>query len=197
MNASQVSQKYAKLYFVSIPLCWFSLKQAALLAWGAGRICLHCTSCVCLCLCLRHCLRVVIFFVIDFVFVFLLYLWVGSVGWISMYRVSIKPSLALNHPEGNGTDGKKGCWWCPIPKLKILWFSLILYRFYFSDLRAPQIKQKIPSEMEVAPRYNCLHCWHCWHWWHYLHCLHYKHCLHCWHGLSCWHGFHCWHGKHC
>ena len=60
--------------------------------------------------------------------------------------------------------------------------------------------KKIPSEMEVAPRYNCLHCWHCWHcwhWWHYLHCLHYKHCLHCWHGLSCWHGFHCWHGKHC
>ena len=53
---------------------------------------------------------------------------------------------------------------------------------------------KIPSEMEVAPRYNCLHCWH---WWHYLHYLHYKHCLHCWHGLSCWHGFHCWHGKHC
>ena len=53
---------------------------------------------------------------------------------------------------------------------------------------------KIPSEMEVAPRYNCLHCWH---WWHYLHCLHYKHCLHCWHGLSCWHGFHSWHGTHC
>ena len=24
-------------------------------------------------------------------------------------------------------------------------------------------KQKIPSEMEVAPRYNCWHCWHCWH----------------------------------
>ena len=23
--------------------------------------------------------------------------------------------------------------------------------------------QKIPSEMEVAPRYNCWHCWHCWH----------------------------------
>ena len=22
---------------------------------------------------------------------------------------------------------------------------------------------KIPSEMEVAPRYNCWHCWHCWH----------------------------------
>ena len=23
--------------------------------------------------------------------------------------------------------------------------------------------KKIPSEMEVAPRYNCWHCWHCWH----------------------------------
>ena len=22
---------------------------------------------------------------------------------------------------------------------------------------------KIPSEMEVAPRYNCWNCWHCWH----------------------------------
>ena len=22
---------------------------------------------------------------------------------------------------------------------------------------------KIPSEMEVAPRYNYWHCWHCWH----------------------------------
>ena len=22
---------------------------------------------------------------------------------------------------------------------------------------------KIPSEIEVAPRYNCWHCWHCWH----------------------------------
>ena len=22
-------------------------------------------------------------------------------------------------------------------------------------------KKKIPSEMEVAPRYNCWHCWHC------------------------------------
>ena len=22
---------------------------------------------------------------------------------------------------------------------------------------------KIPSEMEVAPRYNCRNCWHCWH----------------------------------
>ena len=22
---------------------------------------------------------------------------------------------------------------------------------------------KIPSELEVTPRYNCLHCWHCWH----------------------------------
>ena len=23
--------------------------------------------------------------------------------------------------------------------------------------------EKIPSEMEVAPRYNCWNCWHCWH----------------------------------
>ena len=34
-------------------------------------------------------------------------------------------------------------------------------------------KKKIPSEMEVAPRYNCWHCRHCWH---------------CWH---CWHSWHC------
>ena len=60
-----------------------------------------------------------------------------------------------------------------------------------------RVVNKIPSEMVVAPRYNCLHCWHCWHWWDYLHYLHYKNCLHCWHGLTCWHGFHCWHGKHC
>ena len=53
---------------------------------------------------------------------------------------------------------------------------------------------KIPSEMEVAPRYNfwnswhcwhcwpcwpCWHCWHCWQWWHCLHCLHCLYCLHC------------------
>ena len=29
--------------------------------------------------------------------------------------------------------------------------------------------KKIPSEMEVAPRYNCWHCWHCWHSWHCWH----------------------------
>ena len=29
---------------------------------------------------------------------------------------------------------------------------------------------KIPSEMEVAPRYNCWHCWPCWHCWHCWHC---------------------------
>ena len=28
--------------------------------------------------------------------------------------------------------------------------------------------EKIPSEMEVAPRYNCWNCWHCWHCWHCL-----------------------------
>ena len=153
MNVSQVSQKYAKLYFVSIPLCWFSLKQAVLLAWGVGRIYLHCIYCVCLCLCLRHCLRVVIFFVIDFVFVFLLYLWVGSVGWISMYRVSIKPSLALNHPERNGTDEKKN-----VDNIlfrnrnSFRWFSLILYEFYFSDLRGPQLEQKILKLIRLT---NC------------------------------------------
>ena len=38
---------------------------------------------------------------------------------------------------------------------------------------------KIPSELEVTPRYNCLHCWHCWH---------------CWLGVLCRHGLHCWHG---
>ena len=35
--------------------------------------------------------------------------------------------------------------------------------------------EKIPSEMEVAPRYNCWHCWHCWHCWQ---------CWHCWHCLT-------------
>ena len=35
--------------------------------------------------------------------------------------------------------------------------------------------EKIPSEMEVAPRYNCWHCWHCWHCWQ---CCHYWHCCH-------------------
>ena len=30
--------------------------------------------------------------------------------------------------------------------------------------------KKIPSEMEVAPRYNCWHCWHCWHCWYCWHC---------------------------
>ena len=31
--------------------------------------------------------------------------------------------------------------------------------------------RKIPSEMQVAPRYNCWHCCHCWHCWHCWHCL--------------------------
>ena len=63
---------------------------------------------------------------------------------------------------------------------------------FFADTSTPTTisRSKIPSEMEVAPRYNCLHCWHCWHWWHYLHCLHYKHCLHCWHDLHCSHCLH-------
>ena len=30
------------------------------------------------------------------------------------------------------------------------------------------VTKKIPSEMEVAPRYNS---WHCWHYWHCWHCL--------------------------
>ena len=29
---------------------------------------------------------------------------------------------------------------------------------------------KIPSEMEVAPRYNCWNCWQCWQCWHCWHC---------------------------
>ena len=52
---------------------------------------------------------------------------------------------------------------------------------------------KIPSEMEVAPRYNCWHCWHCWHG---LHCWRCWRCWHCWQGLHswhCWHSLHCWH----
>ena len=32
------------------------------------------------------------------------------------------------------------------------------------------ILKKIPSEMEVAPRYNCWNCWLCWHCWHCWHC---------------------------
>ena len=36
---------------------------------------------------------------------------------------------------------------------------------------------KIPSEMEVAPRYNCWHCWHFWHCWHCWRCWHCWHCL--------------------
>ena len=31
----------------------------------------------------------------------------------------------------------------------------------------PRQEIKIPSEMEVAPRYNYWQCWHCWHCWHY------------------------------
>ena len=27
----------------------------------------------------------------------------------------------------------------------------------------PPFGLKVPSEMEVAPHYNCWHCWHCWH----------------------------------
>ena len=27
------------------------------------------------------------------------------------------------------------------------------------------IERRIPSEMEVAPRYDCLHSWHCWYCW--------------------------------
>ena len=42
---------------------------------------------------------------------------------------------------------------------------------------------KIPSEMEIAPRYNSLHCWHCWHCWP---------CWNCWHCWSCWSCLHCW-----
>ena len=34
---------------------------------------------------------------------------------------------------------------------------------------------KIPSELEVALRYDCWHCWHCWYCWH---------CWHCWHSLK-------------
>ena len=44
--------------------------------------------------------------------------------------------------------------------------------------------QKIPSEMEVAPRYNCWHCWRCWHCWQ---------CWQCWHCWHSWHSLHCWH----
>ena len=42
---------------------------------------------------------------------------------------------------------------------------------------------KIPSEMEIAPRYNSLHCWHCWHCWP---------CWNCWHCWSYWSCLHCW-----
>ena len=37
--------------------------------------------------------------------------------------------------------------------------------------------KKIPSEMEVAPRYNYWHCWHCWNCWDSWHCWH------CWHDV--------------
>ena len=56
---------------------------------------------------------------------------------------------------------------------------------------------KIPSELEVASRYNCWHCWHCWQSWHCWPCWHCWHGVHCWHGLHCWPGLHCWHGLHC
>ena len=40
----------------------------------------------------------------------------------------------------------------------------------FSSCMINNNKNKIPSEMEVAPRYNCWPCWHCWHCWHCWYC---------------------------
>ena len=42
-----------------------------------------------------------------------------------------------------------------------------LHRIYFGGLKNIV---KIPSEMEVVPRYNCWNCWHCWHCWPCWHC---------------------------
>ena len=35
----------------------------------------------------------------------------------------------------------------------------------FGSALWPIKREKIPSEIEVAPRYNCWHCWHCLHCW--------------------------------
>ena len=43
-------------------------------------------------------------------------------------------------------------------------FSHIIYLHVFFLVQF--LKKKIPSEMEVAPRYNCWNCWHYWHCWH-------------------------------
>ena len=41
------------------------------------------------------------------------------------------------------------------------------FQFYLRPIFFEQMPfSKIPSEMEVAPRYNCWHCWHCWHCWY-------------------------------
>ena len=32
-----------------------------------------------------------------------------------------------------------------------------------ADFQSGSRVLQIPSEMEVAPRYNCWNCWHCWH----------------------------------
>ena len=45
------------------------------------------------------------------------------------------------------------------------------------------VQQKIPSEMEVAPRYNCWHCWQYWHCWHCWHCSTLFDVQHCWHDV--------------
>ena len=37
--------------------------------------------------------------------------------------------------------------------------------FLKSHCLSSYIQLKIPSEMEVAPRYKLLVCWHCWHYW--------------------------------
>ena len=63
-------------------------------------------------------------------------------------------------------------WPCSMPPKLCEWNHCenIVQNFYIVCLTKTKTKTKIPSEMEVAPRYNCWHCWHCWHCWLCWHC---------------------------
>ena len=78
----------------------------------------------------------------------LVYCPIDTLQWGSAHS-----ALALNHPERNGTDEKKD-----VDNIlfrnrnSFRWFSLILYEFYFSDLRGPQLEQKILKLIRLT---NC------------------------------------------
>ena len=92
-----------------------------------------------------------------------------------------------------------------VPSAKNIFFLHIFSSFFsFVDLRWAQLyvslvhfhlskpffsqykgSKKIPLEMEVAPRYTCLHCWQCdtVYTVESVDMVHYRHGLHYWYGL--------------